>query len=504
MASRCHQGDLDIRDIFLRRSHLIGTTEAASDSYVELDGNIIKLSSTATTYENASGTGKWNLFLKRSTSLLNTAVDTPLVSADPTRFTIDTSLAVSQEMTLRSVSPHSVLRLDAQHNVVRVGGIHVVTTVGDLPSASGGVIGLASDTTYVFTAMIDLLGSRLVCGSNTTFQGQSVHTSGITSTGLVSGPLVSSCFSLCMQNLTVVTGSTAALDLDATTSPAGQAVDWYNVSFVDCGSIGTIRNYHRWSFTQGSCQNSAGLVLDGTMEAVLVSMSTFVGRGGQTVLDLSSTLVVSRRFCVMHSTFDIPVGGTGISVGSSESMVRKESFVVDSCCFDGSGTYMEGMSSSNQNALFTWNRGIPNRSPGGQLYLTAGGSQVLSEINTFTKITSVTTDAGPSNIKFDHANNRLTCRTGIPRRFMLMAHVSLIIPSGTTLEVGFYDSTVSGVRVPSRMRVTGADKTETLTLSCLSDLVDGDFIEVWYRFTAAEASTTTIITDAISMTITQA
>jgi hypothetical protein len=69
-------------------------------------------------------------------------------------------------------------------------------------------------------------------------------------------------------------------------------------------------------------------------------------------------------------------------------------------------------------------------------------------------------------------------------------------------EFGFYDSTLAAVRTPSKTTSTAnaAGRAENITFSCVTTLVDDDFIEVHARNTSAA---TNITVDSLNLVITE-
>ncbi len=482
MASKVNQGDLNIRDLFFRKANLIGTTEATSDSYVELNGNLIKISSTETTYTDESGSAKWNLYVKRSNALINTSVDRPQITVEPSQARLDTNITVTGALTLSGGTRGSPLRLDVSGNVVGSSGYQIVSSASDLPSASGGVISLSSDTTYVMTSMIELNGSRLVCGANSVLLGREYGSCGLMSGGLTSGALVSATHSVSLQNLTLMCDSSgtnvSAVHFDAS-NDVDARVELIRVRFVDCASVGVIRGYGEFVYGLGALVNSGGLTLDGVETYGRVTDVECLGRS-----DVESSMVVMgswKGLSVAASRFDVPFGCIGVNVDALTT-IPDESFVMTSCMFDGSGTYVSGVSSSM--GAFALNRGVSDSRVCGHMYSTSGGSETVT--SAMMRIGSVTTAIGSLTSRFDHSTNRLTCRSSTLRTFKVMATISTDTP---VMQVGVYASRLGQIVVVSHA-----------TVMCLVEMHDGDYIELWY---GTGDSSLTVTTHSMSLMVTE-
>jgi hypothetical protein len=141
-----------------------------------------------------------------------------------------------------------------------------VKSKSDLPTPVGGVINLVDNATYFFLTTVDLLGSSLLCGQNTTILGASSENCRIKSTGLYPlTALINSEWSLPIRNITIE--HNVAIDLDATGN-ANQALDWFGVNFSDCETVGTIKGYNNFIATDCALLNSGTLTFDGTIGTV--------------------------------------------------------------------------------------------------------------------------------------------------------------------------------------------------------------------------------------------
>jgi hypothetical protein len=150
----------------------------------------------------------------------------------------------------------------------------------DFPAAVGGVITLVAGTAYIINGTVDLSGDRLETGGICALFGTSSETAFLTSTGLTAGvALITSTFTLPMQNLTIKDVDTA-IDIGNTLSPEETvALDWDAVNFSNIPNIGTISDCDNWIYTNSAILSSQGLVFDGTVGTIGSSNSIFVGSG---------------------------------------------------------------------------------------------------------------------------------------------------------------------------------------------------------------------------------
>lgn len=373
----------------------------------------------------------------------------------------------------------------------------------DFPTAIGGVITLADNQTYYIASEVDLTGDRLVAGRNTVIIGASSENCRLKSTGLTGTALLTSQWSIPIRHIAFE--ADVVLDLDATGN-ADQAIDWYGVNFVDCGSVGLVKNYGNFVISSTAFLNSAGLTFDGTIGTIAISDTLLSGSFDSDIITFAATLEVTRRFRQIFSSV-IPVGSAAVAyrveVGA---IIPDEAFILIECNFtaaagsaiiDGLGT----VASSNK-ILAKGCVGIPNTSVNGQMFMQANPTAtVITTSGTFVKVAGVTTPSA-DNAKYLHANNRLTNDATRERKYLIQATVSFTAGNSQECEFGFFDSKLSAVRTPSRTISTtrSSGRSENVSMMCVVDHVQGDYIEIW---ASNVNNTTNIVVENLNVVITQ-
>lgn len=353
----------------------------------------------------------------------------------------------------------------------------------NLPTAISGVITLLTNVTYIFTTTVDLTGDRLVCGANTTILGFSSENCKLISTGLSDSiALITSAYSLPIRNITFTSGTVFDLDGDATTT----ALDWHGVNFLDCATVGTIKDYTNVIIESSAFLNSANLTLDGTIGTIGFDGNLFDGQTGQTTIIIAPTANITRRFRIIYSSFVCLSGETGINVNASAT-IANERYILDTVNFSGGGTYLSGVIETSNKSLFTACVGITNSAVNGQLYMQNNAtSTVVGATNTFYKILGTTT-ASIDNSKYTHTNNRLTNDAAIRRKYLIHCSLSFNSGNNNVCEFGFYDSALATVRTPSRTKSTanGSGRAESVYFSCVVSHIQGDYLEIHCANTSA-------------------
>lgn len=368
------------------------------------------------------------------------------------------------------------------------GNLIFVNSISDLPTPVSTVYTLLANVTYYFTDTIDLVGGRLVCGENTVILGASSENCVLKSTGLNSSTaLITSVYSLPIRNITFTSGTVFDLDGDGTTT----ALDWHGVNFLDCATVGTIKDYTNVIIESSAFLNSANLTLDGTIGTIGFNGTLFDGRTSSTTIIVASTANITRRFRIIYSSFVCLSGETGINVSSSAT-ISDERYILDTVNFSGGGTYLTGVTETSNKSLFSGCVGITNTAVNGQLYMQNNATAtVISATNTFYKVLGTTT-ASSDNSKYTMTNNRLTNNANISRKYLIHCSLSFNSGSNNICEFGFYDSKLAAVRTPSRTNATanGSGRAESVSFSCVVSHIQGDYLEIHCANTSATTNIT--------------
>lgn len=377
------------------------------------------------------------------------------------------------------------------------GDVIFVSTPEDFPTAVNGVITLSDNITYFITTTVDLLGSRLVCGLNTTIIGGSSENCRLKSTGLVSA-LITSNYSLPIRNITIEAALALNLDGDGTTT----ALDWFGVNFTDCAVIGTVKDYSNFVMSDCAFLNSGGMTLDGTIGSIAFSSSLFDCNASNTAFIIPATLNVTRRFRIIYSSFIVLSGETGINVDASAT-ISDERYILDTVNFAGGGTYLSGVNQTSNKALFINCVGITNSAVNGQLYMQGNATATTIGVqNTFVKVAGTTTASADNSKYLMPQNNRLTNDATITRKYLIQCILSFNGTSADVYQFGFYDSKLGTIRTPSKTKATAnaAGRAENVSFCCVVSHTAGDYLEIHVTNTSAARNCTV---DAINFIVTE-
>lgn len=406
------------------------------------------------------------------------------LSSTDSLFLNDVSSDVAKEITYSDF-----LDLVGGDITIASGDIVFVNTKDDLPTAVENVITLANDVTYYFTTTVDLTGDRMVGGSNTVILGSSSENSRITSTGLGVGvALFTTEWTTPIRHVTFQDVDTAIAIDGSVNSPL--ALDWTGVNFLNVDNIGLIDTCDNFIYSKGAFLNSQNLQFSGTIGTIGMDNSIFVGSGASgNILDILSTCTITRRFRIIYSSMVVFGSSVGINVDASAT-IPTEGYILDTINFSGGGTYLSGVSYTDNKTRFVNSKGIENTAEIGNYYMTNNATATtISATNTPVKALGTTT-ANTINQKFTHTDNRLTYVGALIRDFQVTATVSLT--SGNNKVIGVYVAKNGTVITSSEMYSTtsGSGRSESLTCQTILELNENDYVEIWVE----NSSTTDDIT----------
>ena len=384
------------------------------------------------------------------------------------------------------------------YDAIKTGNFVLVESVSDLPTAISGVITLEDNKTYYITTTIDLNGSRLVGGSNTTILGASSENSILTSTGLGVGvPLLSSIYTTPIRNLAINDVDTA-FSFDGSTNPNDMALDWTGVNFVNVPNVGTIKDASNFIFDKGAFLNSKGLKFDGSIGTVGFGNSLFSGDGlAGNLLEILSTATITRRFRIIYSSV-VAWGSTiGINVDASASILV-ESYILDTVNFSGGSTYLSGVTVSDNKTLFVNCKGIQNTAEISQYYMNANATTtVIASAGVAVKALGTTTSSLVTQ-KFTNTDNRATYNGALTRFFKVVATLS--VESGNNNQIGVYIAKNGTLITESEVYGTtsGTGRSENIVVQTLVELVENDYIEI---FVENDTSTNNILVTDLNVIV---
>lgn len=373
------------------------------------------------------------------------------------------------------------------------GDIVFVSTVSDLPTAVSGVITLLDNITYFFTTEVDLAGSRLVGGINTTILGASSENCRIKSTGLTRTALITSVYSLPIRSITIEADVALNLDGDGTTT----ALDWFGVNFTNCPTVGTIKDYSNFIMQDSAFLNSGGLTLDGTIGTVGFTQCLFDNYTATTAITVASTCNITRRFRIIYSSFVTLTGETSLNVSASAT-ISAERYILDTVNFSGGGTYISGLDYTNNKTLFTNCVGITNTSTRGFMYMVNNTTATTSP-NTWKKALGTTT-ADANNSKFNHASNRLTYVGGFTTTFHIFVNCNMTSNNNQNLSIGLAKNGTIITQSEMTVRATNSAQPYFAATQFPIIMSANDYVEL---FVINNTSTSDITVSDMNMFITK-
>ena len=377
-----------------------------------------------------------------------------------------------------------------------------VSDIGDFPDVDNNEIYLEDGVTYFITDLVDLQGAQLIGGSNTTIIGGSSENCILTSTGLTAGvPLLKSIWTTPIRHITIKDVDTA-VEFDGELNNEDVALDWTGVNFVNVPNVGLIKDVTNFIYDKGALLSSKGLKFDGQINTIGLNNSLFLGDGATgSIIEILEDCEVLRRFRIIYSSIISFSNTIGVNV-SVDADIPIEGYILDTVNFSGGGTYLSGVDNFSNKSLFLLNVGIPNTAVNGQLYMRGNTTDtIITNTTDFFKIAGVTTPSD-DNEKYIHSNNRLTNDAVVSRKYLVQCTLSFNTNANNVCEFGFYDSKLGDIREPSITSSTAntGGRAESVTLHCVINHSQGDYIEIWAR---NKTATNDIEVTDMNLTITE-
>jgi hypothetical protein len=354
----------------------------------------------------------------------------------------------------------------------------VVSSLEQFGEAVNGVITLADNATYIISGTIDLLGKRIVCGTNNSIFGYGSENCILKSTGLTSQYLLTSQYSLQLNFVTI----TAAKAVNLNAIDSDQTLDWVRVNFTNCAEIGIIKDFSNFIGETLGILNSDKFTFDGTIGTIGMTNTIFSGTGTDKIVILPSTLTITRRFRVLYSSFICTGTATGIDVDNAT--IPTEGFILDTVNFSGGATYLNGINNTSNDALILNTKGISNSGNIGQYYMQDNVTATTITVeDTYYKVSGTTT-VGQYIEKFTHTNNRLTYVGAFIGYFKVSAFMSVTSGNNNVIAFRVAKNGTTIAQSTSKSTTSGAGRSENIKLSDIVELNTNDYIEVFVTNTS--------------------
>jgi hypothetical protein len=359
-----------------------------------------------------------------------------------------------------------------------VGAVVEIYNVNDFPTPVLGVITLVDNVSYIIVTHVDLLGARIQGGVNSVLIGLSSENCSLTSTGLTGAPLISSIYSMPIRNL-AIKDVEQGFYFDREIGVNVIALDWTGVNFVNCGIGGEIKEVDNFIFDKGIFVECGPIIFSGAIGTIGMGNNLYRGDGSAgNLIEITSTCVISRRFRLVYSSV-IAFGSTVAIDVQAGATIPVESFILDTVNFSGGSTYLNGLSSSDNETNISNCKGIENTSEVSQYYMNGNTTATtITATNTPVKVAG-TTNSAPVTQKFVNTNNRSTYVGSLVRYFYITGTVSC--ESGNNNEVGIFiyknGTQITSSEIYSTM--SGNGRGENITVQALVLLSTDDYIEIF-------------------------
>lgn len=343
--------------------------------------------------------------------------------------------------------------------------------LSDLPTPISGVITLLADI-YEIKGALDLSGNRLVVPSGCEIRGSG----SITSTGLGTlTPLISSTGNVLFKDFTV-SGIGTVFDCNGSGNPQFQSL---NVKFVNCTNIGTIKNYLYSTWFFNTYTNCGGLIYDGTIGSIQHISNGFIAGSSTTMISAPSTFTLSGRMIIDNCGFNIPSGSTGINISSSANL-SVDSVYILATSFAGAGTYMTGVTSTDNKVVAYSCKGITNTGVYCAYYVSGNATPTtIAVAGTYVKASGTTVADITQKFDLTVAPNRGVYIGAVPVTVEWAALANISSGNNKTIRLKFAkNGTVVGTP-PGQNTTSGTGDVNNMNTRAVTLLVTNDYVELW-------------------------
>ena len=243
--------------------------------------------------------------------------------------------------------------------------------------------------------------------------------------------------------------------------------------------------------------NSSGLTFDGTIGTIAFETVLFECDTGGTVITLPATLTVERRFRIIYSSFVVLSGETGINASTSAT-IPDEGYILDTVNFGGGGTYITGITTTDNKARISETRGIDNSGNIAQYYMNNNATATTITVSgTYVKVAG-TTSSGTFVEKFTLTDNRATYDGALQGFYKVSAILSMTSGNNQDLTVRIAKNGTTSAQSATTVTTSGSGRSENVYCHDIVSLTSTDYIEI---FVTNETSTNNITVEDMNVII---
>ena len=354
-----------------------------------------------------------------------------------------------------------------------------VESLSDFPTPVAGVIYLVANTTYLITTHIDIGANRFDCtGGTVGLLGFSSEISSLTSS--TTGALITCNNVVILRwiSFTATAGSVLALDGSLGVNPA-PALDWVGVNFLNCATIGYIKDYNNFIGFSMALLTSGNLTFDGSFGTIAFDTCIFTIPTTASII-IPATCTITRRFRITQSSFVTLTTNNAIDFNTSAT-VPNEQYILNQCNFAGGATtYLAGVLSTDIKSSHLNNSGIINSRTLSNYYMVGNATETaIAVTGTYYKILGTTTPETLSQ-RFDETTANRAVYLGVNTSvFKVSTTISIIDGNNVDYGTRIAKNGTTIISTSSFFTSTGNGKASNISSQSIVELSTGDYIEVF-------------------------
>ena len=365
--------------------------------------------------------------------------------------------------------------------------VRYITQAADfgLPD-NNNTINISANNSFLIVGDVDITPYRLNFLGNCSIFGFSSETCSLSSTMESGSALISSAYTLPIQNITF--GCNDGCKILNLTGDGTNGIDMQNVNFgsttLSCGVIGHITNYSNVVlFNCATLDIQSGLTFDGSIGTIAINQTLFSGlSSGETYIHLPDTLTITRRFRTIFSSFVVPSGRTGINYDNIT--IPDENFILNNVNFSAGGTYLLGISETSNKSLFTDCIGIKNSGENGHVYFESNVSATTISNTSDYFVVVGTGILNSLTQKFTlFGSNGLTYTGAIVSDFLVSATLSLSSSPNNVCNISVFNNNTRETPITSVITTGSGGSFENVKLNGIISLTPDDEVNIRVRNT---------------------
>ncbi|MEK6829392.1 MAG: capsid cement protein [Nanoarchaeota archaeon] len=370
--------------------------------------------------------------------------------------------------TLITIGPHYFQTIKSNYVIVR--------SLSDLPAPISNVISLSGNTIYEIDGNVNFEDNRIVVGDNTILLGENfVHDYMIYSGTQPFITSINNNFQVSNLHITSIFGSVFALTGNSSTKMSAV----YN--FIDsCHSIGDFNGGEVVFFTNNLIKSlsNSGVTFTGSLDFPAFEANLVEDNNNGTIISIPSGTF--RTIGISQNIFDVSSAMTALNISSG---ITLDEGVLSINSFNGSGTYVSGITKGTDRWKFVGNSGLEDSKTIANMYVVGNTTAtVIGSTSLYYKASGVTSADVLERFSHDSNLRRLTYTGLRPTEVLILANFSMTTTNNNQTIRGIIAINGTGsTKTENEIRIETGGQSSAGSCSGSFVLQPNDYVEFFVR-----------------------